>query len=68
MVSPVVLDLWCSHMPRRLFTNDTAVRKKELGPEVIKRFFMLNSAEHKICPANKSQITYNCKFFLAEHS
>ena len=31
---------------------------------------MLNSAEHEICPANKSQITNNCKFFLpktAEH-
>ena len=27
------------------------------GPEVIKSFFMLNSAEHEICPANKSQIT-----------
>ena len=25
---------------------------------------MLNSAEHEICPANKSQITNNCKFFL----
>ena len=32
---------------------------------------MLNSAEHEICPANKSQITNNSKFFLdipvAEH-
>ena len=31
---------------------------------------MLNSAEHEICPADKSQITYNCNFFLlniAEH-
>ena len=27
---------------------------------------MLNSAEHEICPANKSQITDNCKFFLAK--
>ena len=26
---------------------------------------MLNSAEHEICLANKSQITNNCKFFLA---
>ena len=29
---------------------------------------MLNSAEHEICPANKSQITNNCKFFLAKYS
>ena len=31
---------------------------------------MLNSAEHEICFANKSQIINNCKFFLvniAEH-
>ena len=27
---------------------------------------MLNSAEHEIYPANKSQITYNCNFFLAK--
>ena len=33
-----------------------------------KTFFMLNSAEHEICPASKSQITDNCKFFLAKHS
>ena len=33
-----------------------------------KTFFMLNSAEHEICPANKSHITNNCKFFLSEHS
>ena len=25
---------------------------------------MLNSAEHEICPANKSQITNNSKFFI----
>ena len=30
-------------------------------------FFMLNSAEHEMCSANKSQITNNCKFFVAEH-
>ena len=38
------------------------------GPEVIKLFFMLNSAEHEICPANKSQITNKCKFYLAKQS
>ena len=31
-----------------------------------KTFFMLNSAEPEICPAYKSQIINNCKFFLAE--
>ena len=35
------------------------------GPEVI--FFMLNSAEHEVCPANEFQIVNNCKFFLAKH-
>ena len=42
----------------------------ESGREVINFFFMLNSAEHEIRPAYKSQITNNCKFFLvniAEH-
>ena len=32
-----------------------------------KTFFMLNSAKHEICLANKSQITNNCKVFLAIH-
>ena len=33
-----------------------------------KTFFMLYSAEHEICLANKSQITNNCIFFLAKHN
>ena len=33
-----------------------------------KTFFMLNSAEHEICSANKSQVTNNSKIFLAQHS
>ena len=37
-------------------------------PRGYKTFFMLDSAEHEICPANKSQITNNCKFFFAQHS
>ena len=37
-------------------------------PQGYKTFFMLNSAEHEIFHANKSQITNNCKFFLAKHS
>ena len=32
-------------------------------PQGYKTFFMLNSAEHEICP-DKSQITDNRKFFL----
>ena len=31
-----------------------------------KTFFMLNSAEHEIGPANKSKINNNLKFFLAK--
>ena len=38
------------------------------GPEVIKLFFMLNSAEHEIFHAYKSQIANNAKFFIAKHS
>ena len=31
------------------------------GPEVVNFFFfMLKSAEHEICPANKYQIANNC--------
>ena len=30
--------------------------------------FLLHIAEHETGPAYKSQITYNCKFFLATHS
>ena len=42
------------------------------GAEFIKIFFMLNSVEHEICSAYKSQITNYSKFFpvkvkLAEH-
>ena len=37
-------------------------------PRSYKTFFMLNLAEHEICPANKYQITNNCKFLLAKHS
>ena len=38
------------------------------GPQGYKTFFMLNSAEHEMCPANKSQITNKCVFFVAKHS
>ena len=36
-------------------------------PRVYKTFFMLNATEHELFHANKSQITDNCKFFLAKH-
>ena len=35
---------------------------KQSGPEVTKLCFLLNSAEHEIRPANKSQITSKCNF------
>ena len=41
---------------------------RRLWPRGYKTFFMLTSTAHEICPANKSQITNNCKFFLAKHS
>ena len=41
--------------------------ERNTWPRGYKHFFMLNSAEHEICHANKSQITNNCKFFLANH-
>ena len=37
-------------------------------PQGYKTFIMLNTAEHEIFPPNKSQITSNCKLFLAKHS
>ena len=36
-------------------------------PEVTK-LFMLNTAEHEMFPADESQITNNCKFFLSKFS
>ena len=37
-------------------------------PRGYKTFFLLNSADHNIYPANNSQITNNFKLFLAKHS
>ena len=50
---------------RRIGTNPERARLRGY-----KTFFMLNSAEHEICHANKSQITKNANSFLlniAEH-
>ena len=41
--------------------------KTQIRPRGYKHYFMPNSAEHEICHENKSQITNNCKFFLAKH-
>ena len=41
---------------------------KKNWPRGYKTFFMLNTIEHEIFHANKSQITNNAKFFLAKHS
>ena len=38
------------------------------APRLEKPFFMLNLAEHEIRPTNKSQITNNSQFFLANHN
>ena len=50
------------------FTHTVALDRAVSGPDVIKTFFMLNSAEHEICPAYKSLITNNCQFFFAKCS
>ena len=51
------------------FWHTTYLREEHrFWPQGYKSFFMLNSSEHEICPANKSQITNNCKFFLVKHS
>ena len=56
-------------MFRDIFTNlKSTTVENGIRPRGYKTFFMLNSAEHEICPANKSQITDNCKFFLAKHN
>ena len=51
-------------------TTKTLISLCELAgrPRGYNFFFMLNSTEHEILPADKSQITNNCKFFLAKHS
>ena len=49
----------------KLILLDRNISLKRTGPDIIN--FMLNSAEHVICPANKSQITNDFKSFLAKH-
>ena len=45
-----------------------SLRIRTVWPRGYKTIFMLNSAEHEIFHANKSQITNNANFFLAKHS
>ena len=56
----------CVHLSFFLFSDKSIRHILILGPENV-NFFVLNSAELEICPANKSQITNNCKFH-AKHS
>ena len=58
------------HVESRSLIRDFAVhyRINNYWPPGYKTFFMLNSAKHEIFPVNKSEITNNCKFFLAKHS
>ena len=70
---PVITDLKITRISklRSLISEyllNMASCKKQTGPRGYKTFFMLNSAEHEICPANKSQITNNYIFFLAKCS
>ena len=48
--------------------DNSVVGQRRAWPRGYKILLVLNSAEHEICPANKSRITNNCKFFLAKHS
>ena len=58
---------WLSKNALRDDSVQTARIRRLIWPRDYKTFFMLNSAEHEVCPANKSQITNNCIFFLAKH-
>ena len=58
----------CFHIVQRGFLWHWLQIANVFWPRGYKTCFMLNSAEHKICLANKSQTTNNYKFFLAKHS
>ena len=55
------LSLRWTHMSEDTFSYIAA--KMESGPEVIKLFFMLNSAEHEIFSANKYENANNSWHF-----
>ena len=60
--------MWNKFFPFRKDNHPERAKTNSNRHQGYKAFSMLNSAEHKICPANKSQITNNSKFFGAEHS
>ena len=52
-----------------LYRKPGNIRKIKPGPEVIKRFFMLNSAKHEILNAKKyKNISRNSAFFQVQTS
>ena len=57
-----------SDQPARKQTMILSGTARSSLPRGYKTSFMLNSAEHEICPANYSQNTNKCIFFLAKHS
>ena len=48
-------------------TDRPEQKMTKIRPRGYKTFFMLNSAEHEISPANKSPITNNWKFSFAKY-
>ena len=57
-----------AHTLARLYLRELDQWQTVIRPRGYKKIFMLNSAEHEICPANKSQITNNGKFFHSKLS
>ena len=52
------------------FFRENKARDSKWSIRSRETFFIVNSAEQELCPVSKSQIIYNCKFFLlnrAEH-
>ena len=63
--------IYSKQLVKRALVNNVRRRiilRRLIRPQGYNFFFMLNSTEHEICRANKSQITNNCKLFLAKHS
>ena len=53
--------------PLFLIVKISIYLQKYIWPQDNKAFLMLNSAEHEIRSASKSQITNNCNFFHTKH-
>ena len=69
MIKPTLIKF--SHIPETCiaitFENRGFVSQFEIWLRDDKTLLQLNTAEHEIYPAHKSQITNNCKLFLAKH-